>query len=68
LLPKHEKTELCCGKPYYWIGGGPMGFDHTPGSDCVAVADGYIAVTPLKVDTTHLPLKEKLESTLRFKW
>lgn len=56
------------GKPYYWIGGGPVGYEPTKGSDCAAVADGYISVTPMKVDTTHEALKQQMESTLKLKW
>jgi 5'-nucleotidase len=41
------------GRPYYWIGGGVMGHDDVPGSDCNAVADGLISVTPLRIDWNH---------------
>jgi 5'-nucleotidase len=41
------------GYPYYWFG--LHGVEQTPGheSDLEAIADGYIAVTPLHVDLTH---------------
>ncbi len=41
------------GRPYYWIGGA-ADFLHRdlPGSDCNAVAEGYISVTPLHADPT----------------
>jgi 5'-nucleotidase len=41
------------GFNYYWFGLGPM--EQTPGheTDLEAVADGYIAVTPLHLDLTH---------------
>src|SRR3982750_196925 len=41
------------GYDYYWFGLGPM--VETPGhsTDLEAVADGYIAVTPLHLDLTH---------------
>lgn len=41
------------GRPYYWFGLEDM--EHTPdhGTDLEAVADGYVAVTPLQVDLTH---------------
>lgn len=41
------------GYHYYWFGLGPM--EHTPGhaTDLEAIADGYIAVTPLHLDLTH---------------
>lgn len=41
------------GYEYYWFGLGPM--VETPGhqTDLEAVADGYVAVTPLHLDLTH---------------
>jgi len=43
------------GYHYYWFGLGPM--EHTPthATDLEAVADGYVAVTPLHLDLTHEP-------------
>jgi len=41
------------GKKYYWIGGTDLGFVPEEGTDCVAVADGYISVTPLHLDLTN---------------
>ena len=40
------------GKKYYWIGGDNLGFEPIDGSDCVAVDEGYISVTPLRTDFT----------------
>lgn len=40
------------GRPYYWIGGGPTGHDDIPSSDCNAVANGLISVTPMRLDLT----------------
>lgn len=42
------------GSPYYWIGGVPAEPEDMPGSDCNAVAEGMISVTPLTVDLTHV--------------
>jgi len=41
------------GYNYYWFGLGPM--IHTPGhaTDLEAIADGFVAVTPLHLDLTH---------------
>jgi len=41
------------GFPYYWFG--LHGIEQTPGhkTDLEAIADGYVAVTPLQVDLTH---------------
>lgn len=38
------------GRAYYWIGGEPERPHDLPGSDCNAVAEGLISVTPLGVD------------------
>jgi len=42
------------GAPYYWIGGVPSDAEDIPGSDCNAVAEGVISITPLTVDLTHV--------------
>ncbi len=49
------------GRPYYWIGG--KGFEATdiPGSDCNAVLDGYISVTPLHADPTDYSMIDRLK-------
>ncbi|MBU0551307.1 5'/3'-nucleotidase SurE [Myxococcota bacterium] len=39
------------GKPYVWIGGA-LGFKPTPGSDCDLNAEGYLTLTPLRLDQT----------------
>ncbi len=41
------------GAPYFWIGGELSEHEDMPGSDCNAVADGIISVTPLTVDLTN---------------
>ena len=48
------------GRPYYWFG--LQDFEHTPdrGTDLEAVAEGYVAVTPLQVDLTHYPSIDRL--------
>ncbi len=40
-------------RPYFWLGGAELGFDDIPGSDCNAVADGLISITPVDLDLTH---------------
>ena len=32
------------GRPYYWLGGQYLGSEDIPGSDCNAVADGFISL------------------------
>jgi len=38
--------------PYYWIGGQWEGYHDLPGTDCKAIAEGYISVTPIAVELT----------------
>jgi 5'-nucleotidase len=49
VIEKHDPRR----RPYYWLGGAELGFDDIPGSDCNAVADGFISVTPVHLDMTH---------------
>lgn len=41
------------GRRYYWIGGGVLAADNPPGTDCHAVEQGRVSVTPLYLDLTH---------------
>jgi 5'-nucleotidase len=41
------------GNAYYWIGGPYLGFHETEDSDCLALNEGFVAVTPLTIDCTH---------------
>jgi 5'-nucleotidase len=55
------------GAKYYWIGGDDLGFANEEGTDCHAVHEGYISVTPLQVDLTDHKLLQN--STLPiFPW
>jgi len=40
------------GKPYYWIGGSSFHFEDVPGSDCNALTENFISVTPISADLT----------------
>lgn len=40
------------GRDYYWIGGAKVTMKDMPGSDCNAVRDNFISVTPLGNDLT----------------
>ncbi|MFH0799428.1 MAG: 5'/3'-nucleotidase SurE [Pseudomonadota bacterium] len=40
------------GRKYYWIGGKRAAFEDMPESDCNAVLEGRISITPLQVDLT----------------
>lgn len=41
------------GRKYYWIGGSGVGFEDIPGSDCNALQQGLISVTPLRTNMTN---------------
>ncbi len=41
------------GRHYYWIGGGDVGFESIPGSDCNALDEKLISVTPLHTNLTN---------------
>jgi len=41
------------GRKYFWIGGEDLGFVPAEGTDCTAVAGGYISITPLHLDLTN---------------
>jgi 5'-nucleotidase len=43
----------------YWIGGGSASWSGAEDSDFRAVADGFISVTPLTLDLTHLRMLEE---------
>ncbi len=52
------------GKEYYWIGGSYQGFEASDVSDCHAVNEGWVSITPITIDCTHnefyTTLREKL--------
>lgn len=47
-------------KKYYWIGGDEAGFEDIDKSDCNAVRDGWISITPLRVNLTDHAVLESL--------
>ncbi len=55
------------GGKYYWIGGDDLGFDQEEGTDCVAVHEGFISVTPLHVDMTNHQFLKDIQP-LAFPW
>jgi 5'-nucleotidase len=50
------------GRAYYWIAGKPTG-DTEPDSDFSALEAGFVSITPLFMDFTHLGM---LETVKRF--
>jgi 5'-nucleotidase len=55
------------GRKYYWIGGDDLGFDPGEGTDCIAVHEGFISVTPLHVDLTNYRALQELRG-LQLPW
>lgn len=49
------------GREYLWIGGGDVYMPDMPGSDCNAIKDGYVSVTPLACDATSRPAMAAIE-------
>ncbi len=49
-------------KKYFWLGGKYVGFEPIENSDCVAVDQGYISITPLRIDVTQNEFLGTLES------
>jgi 5'-nucleotidase len=52
------------GRDYFWIGGTYQGYRPIPESDCLYVDKGYVAVTPLELDTTQTDVFLSLQSEL----
>lgn len=50
------------GKPYYWLGGKLVGFSKIEGSDASMVDDGYISITPVRIDCTQYEFMESLRT------
>ena len=50
------------GYDYYWFGLGPVVETAGHSTDLEAIADGYVAVTPLHLDLTHEPSLDGLQN------
>jgi 5'-nucleotidase len=50
------------GQPYFWIGGSFPEMGDAEGTDCRAIADGYVSVTPLQLDTTDHSAIDELDT------
>lgn len=53
------------GREYFWIGGTYQGFKPAAKSDCASVDQGYVAITPLELDTTMMEVYESLKTVFR---
>lgn len=61
--PVVEKTDPR-GKKYYWIGGDELDYINIENSDIEAVNEGYVSVTPIKLDFTNFGFMEDLRKGL----
>lgn len=50
------------GRKYYWFGGDDAGFVDIPGSDCNAIHDDKISITPIQVNLTDKAMLERMKS------
>lgn len=48
------------GEPYYWLTGAVVDEDHREDSDLTAIKEGFITITPLRIDLTDRELLEQL--------
>jgi 5'-nucleotidase len=46
---------------YCWLGGIYKGFTYIEGTDCSAIDDGYISITPMKLDTTDYEIFDEVK-------
>jgi 5'-nucleotidase len=53
------------GRKYYWIGGNELGFLDIENSDIAAIKEGYVSVTPIKLDLTDYDFLERLKLDLK---
>lgn len=56
MAERIERREDPVGRPYYWLGGDFKNVGDQTESDRHAIADGYVAVTPLRFDMTDKSL------------
>lgn len=54
------------GRNYYWIGGIYKGFENYPESDCQAIEDNLISLSPIKLLDYGIPLDELMVQTRTF--
>jgi 5'-nucleotidase len=53
------------GEEYYWIGLHPLAFKEEKGSDFDAIKNGYVSITPLKLDITGYEALENLKKEIK---
>jgi len=52
------------GRQFMWVRGGPQHEPTAPGTDAAANLDGYISITPMRVDLTDYDMISRLEDAL----
>jgi 5'-nucleotidase len=50
------------GKSYFWVGGSESTHSDIPGSDCNAIRDGQISVTPISMNFTNQAVLSRLRA------
>lgn len=55
--PHVEEKQDPRGRSYLWIGGRPPVLSNEPGTDCAAVQEGCVSITPLLLDLTDHSLQ-----------
>ncbi len=50
------------GNKYYWIGGNQVSFENIENSDCMAILDGKVSVTPISINLTDTKSINELKS------
>lgn len=59
-----EKREDPWGRPYYWQGGVVVVDNSEVGTDVWAVSEGYVSITPIRLDWTHTEIISDLQLKL----
>jgi len=52
------------GDKYYWIGLHPLAFKEESGTDFDAIKNGYVSITPIKLDMTGYEALERLKNEI----
>ena len=53
------------GRKFLWVRGGPQHEPTAPGTDAAANLDGYVSITPMRVDLTDYTMVDKLKDALK---
>jgi 5'-nucleotidase len=60
-----ERTDFR-GRNYYWIGGIYRGFEELEDSDCMAIQENFISISPMKVNEYGVNFSELMSETRKF--